>query len=183
MPEIQTPQWPDLYESYFTRLTDSQIATWNYELREGPNKIRNFTLEMLCAAIRRLSKRKERDGRTMRATLDDVRSQIFEIMYESRQSQVDPVVECEVCLSTGFICGVFFIHDPKTKSIIIGACANRKCPMLCPHAEELKVCYDLAVPCKCTLGQARLKAGKYENHDAIRRLQDMAFEAIGNRIA
>ena len=179
MTDTKTPEWFELYAVYFRPLTDSQVKTWDYELREGPAKIRNFTLDILMGAIRRLATKKDWDGKTRHPGIDDVRSTIFEIMRENRKATDNGVKssDCDYCYGTGFFCGTRFLHN-REKETVTGVCTDHGQCLSCPHKDGVTVCYDLAVPCKCQQGEAEIRQGKYKNIPAIRKLQQMAEEDV-----
>lgn len=177
------PTWDEIYASYFHRLSARDIQAWEYELFKGEKRIRAITMDLLIDAIRRCAREaeKDNDGNPRPAKLEAVRSMVFEMLRERSPRQPDaPAADCAVCLQTGFICGVRYLHDSATRRKIVGVCASvNDCQTKgCPHNDGATVCYDLAVPCKCSLGQQKLEAYR-ENASAIRRLQDMAWKVKG----
>jgi hypothetical protein len=172
-----TPKWQDFYASFFYRLSESEAATWEWELKDGPKKIRNFTPELLMNAIRRLAARKDRDGKTITAKLKDVQDEMFNILREGRKADVDALEKpiCDDCHNTGFYCGVRLLFDSKDRKTIVGVCDQSGCGTeACQNATRATICYDLAVPCKCQTGHDMRQAKPgYKDGKAIGRLQDM----------
>jgi hypothetical protein len=187
--ELNPPPWDALYASCFHRLSEVEVRAWNYELREGPQRIRAINAVILANAIRRCAKRKDRDGKTIPAKLEDVRAAIFEILRENRRSDIDriPDAVCADCEGTGFYLSVSVLrrNDTGAKvmpivaacSIATGWCRTSKCKVAASNGTLQ--CNDLAVPCGCQAGQRIMQAagtdrtkGGYDQA-AVRRLQSM----------
>ena len=175
---MTTPKWQDFYAAHFHRLSEAEVATWEWEMREGPRKIRNFSQELLMSAIRRLAGNKDREGRVIPAKLKDVQDEMFAIMREAKKADADslPASVCSDCANTGFYTGFRTLFDSDRREKVVGLCDETKCGT--PECQQHKggvVCFDLAIPCRCKRGYDMMTAKPgYQSHAAIKRLQDMA---------
>lgn len=184
---LDQPKWSDLYASCFHRLGEAEINTWWWELTKGPKAVRNFSPELLCEAIRNLSRHKDRDGKTIVAKLPDIRDEMFAILRGRRRDEeaAIPIAECCDCQGTGFFGGLALLYaverGPDGKQIITGACVHPEhCRTeQCPQRADVTVCYEVAVPCTCPKGERALHAGKFENRGAIQRLRELIKTAKG----
>jgi hypothetical protein len=172
------PKWQDFYAAHFHRLSDAEVNTWEWEMREGPRKIRNFSQELLMNAIRRLAGNKDRDGKVIPAKLKDVQDEMFAIMREFRKADDQAIRDnliCSECNNTGFYVGFRMLFDAKERKIVVGVCSQVGCGTdKCHNHTHPTICYDLAIPCRCKIGDdmMRVKPG-YQDHKAIAKLQDM----------
>jgi hypothetical protein len=185
-PAKREPTWSEVYAAFFRPLSPSIIETWVYELSIGPAKIRNYSDVMLKEAIRRLSKRKDRDGNTKTPGLEDVKHEMFDIMRESREASAKKAganVECGMCRNSGHFLDVPLLYAGDKQDVIVGVCSD-PCACLtdqCDNKLMGTVCYDVAVPCTCAIGQQAYRTGKYQNHGAIKLLQGMMTDALNRR--
>jgi len=174
----ETPNWPDVYSSYFHKLAAEEIAAWRYELITGPAKIRNFSQDMMLAAFRRLARKKDTRGQTIPAKLQDVKAEMFDMMRESRKADDHAIRDnliCAECNNTGFYVGFRMLFDAKERKIVVGVCSQVGCGTdKCHNRTHPTICYDLAIPCRCKIGDdmMRVKPG-YQDRAAIAKLQDM----------
>jgi hypothetical protein len=182
------PKWNEVYAAFFKPLSESTVATWEYELTTGPQKIRSFSDETLKEALRRLSRKKDREGRTITATLDDVKASMFEIMRERRDAATKKASEstdCPTCRNSGFFSDVPLLYRDDGSDTIVGCCSDHNACIgdMCDNKTQGTRCYEVAVPCTCAIGQAAYRTGKYQNYGAIKILQGMMKRELDRRAA
>ena len=167
------PKWHEVYGAYWRPLTDVQKQAWEYELLEGPIKVRNCSPDMISSALRRLAKKTDRDGRAITPGLQQVRDELFAIMRDKRAEAMQSInLSCGLCGGTGLRRGTRLLMESSESGKAVGVCRDQQCGPDCQHKANGLACYDVAVPCECPAGDAKLRTYPAPDVPGIMRLRD-----------
>lgn len=150
--------WPEVYNGYFSRMTDAERDTIQYELFSGPDKIRNLSNDEVESALREMSKAKG-IGKSPKTGV--LRAFILKARKDSREDN-SPRFRCELCDGTGVLHYRESVFPDGRREI------GEK-----PGASH----QNTAIPCACSAGR-RIAERWYPDDRVREQIHEMSMEVI-----